>query len=128
MIVSAESYEFRVTADPGETLAVRDHVTNDAGTDYNQAGLSTIVRKLISVDDGTVISTDTLTISSVVYNTPQAWPTNGNAPDDDGFNFLDRFNVPSDYGGRQVEYRATFTDSSSRVSILRGLVDVRALP
>lgn len=109
-------------------MAVRDHVKNDAGTDYNQAGLSSIVRKLISVDDSTVISTTTLTISDVVYNTLQAWPTSGDAPDEDGFNFLDRFTVPEAYGGRQVEYRATFTDTSSRVSILRGLVDVRAMP
>lgn len=109
-------------------MSVRDHVKNDAGTDYNQAGISSIVRKLISVDDSVVISTETLTISSVVYNTLQAWPTNGDAPDNDGFNFLDRFTVPADYGGRQVEYRATFTDSSSRVTILRGLVDVRAMP
>lgn len=126
--MSDEPYEFRCAADPGETLSVRDHVKNDAGTDYNQAGLSSIVRKLISVDDGVVISTDTLDKTQVVFNTPQAWPTNGDAPDDSGFNFLDRFTVPEAYGGRQVEYRATFTDTSSRVSILRGLVDVRAMP
>lgn len=128
MIVSDDPYEFRDSADPGETIAVRDHVKNDAGSDYNQSGLSSIVRKLVSVDDGTVISTETLTISSVVYNTLQPWPTNGDAPDDDGFNFLDRFTVSETYGGRQVEYRATFTDTSNRVTILRGLINVRAMP
>lgn len=126
--MSADIYEFQMSADPGETIAVRAHIKNDAGTDYNQAGLSSISRKLVASDGGTVISTTTLTISSVVYDTLQTWPTNGDAPDDDGFNFIDRVTAPSDYGGLDVEYRTTFTDTSSRVSILRGLISVRAMP
>lgn len=128
MIVSDDPYDFRDSVNPTATNAVRDHVKNDADVDYNQAGLSSIVRELIAVDDGTVISTETLTISAVVYNTLQAWPPDGAQPDNEGFNFLDRYAVPRAYSGRQVEYRATFTDTSNRVTILRGLINVRAMP
>lgn len=128
--MSDDPYAFRTARNPGESQPVRARVKNDAGTDYNQAGLSTIVRELVMVDDGTVISTTSLVIANTVYDALQAWPTNGDAPDNDGFNFLDRFFAPSlaVYRGRPMEYRVTFTDTTGQVTILRGLVEVRAMP
>lgn len=123
------NYDYTMEIDPGETPSVYSRVTNPAGTAYTQSGLSTISYKLIKLsDESTVTGPTALTISSVVYNTMQAWPEDS-SPDSTGYNFLHRpsaAHVADE--NEQYEARYTFTDTSSIVSLLRVLIKTGSLP
>lgn len=125
----ANEYDYTLTIDPGETPSVYARVANASGTAYTQASLSSISYTLIKLsDESVVVAANNLTISSVVFDTLQTWPTDL-APDSTGYNFLHRPAASAvDDENEAYEARYTFTDTSSIVSLLRVKIVTRSLP
>lgn len=123
------NYDFAIDIDPGETPSVYSRVTNAAGTAYTQASLASIAYKLINLrDESTVTGPTNLTVSSVVTDTLQSWPTDL-APDSTGRNFLHNPSAAHVSGeNEQYEARYTFTDTGGIVSMLRVLIRTGSLP
>lgn len=128
-----EPDKFTAYADAG--VSIRCRITNNAGTDITQASLSSIAYKVsyyASEDDaeeatnGTaVVSSGTLTISAVVFDTlqtPSTWTV-----DTAGYNF--KYDSPATErasGHKWNRYDFLFTDSSSNK--FRHAVIVETLP
>lgn len=123
-----KGYDCELSINPGETPAVRAHITNDALVDFTQASFGSpgsIRYDLINLaSEAYVRENQTLTAASVVFDTLQAWPDDGSTPDADGYNFLHRPTGSDFASGVSYEARYTFTDTNSRVSVMRVKIDV----